>query len=293
MKIALHVGAHCTDQGKIGRTLMRNRPDFLPERVSVPPLSNYTVLLREAIHALDHSAPAEDSQEVLLDTILQADEADRMILTNDNFFGTPRMTMKDGQFYPEAEDRIGALRQLLPDCEIEIFLSIRDPGTFIPAIHAMANKAPLEVLLNGTDPGHLRWSHLVARMRDVEPDMPITVWCHEDTPLIFGQLIRTMAGVAENARIKGAFDALSDVMSTEGMKRFRSYFAQNPTMTEAQKQRAMQAFLKKYEVEDRGQYDVDRPPWPLDVFEYLTDAYEEDAIAISNMDGVRLLEPMG
>lgn len=293
MKIVLHAGAHCTDEGRIARTLLRNRPDFLADRISVPPQSNYTVLLREAIHALDRSAPAEDSQEVLLDTILQQDEADRIILTNDNFFGTPRMTMQQGQFYPEAEDRVGALRQLLPDCEIELFLAIRDPGTFIPAIHATANKAPFEVLLNQTDPGTLRWSHLITRLREAEPEVPITVWCNEDSPLIFGHLIRTMAGLPENAKLKGAFDLLSDIMSTEGMKRFRAYFAQNPTMTEAQKQRAMTAFLKKYAIEDKVEEDLELPDWPIEVFEYLTDAYEEDAEAIAKIDGVRLLTPLG
>lgn len=293
MKIVLHAGAHCTDEGRIARTLLRNRDDFLAQRVSVPPQSAYTVLLREAIHALDRSAPAEDSQDVLLDAILQDDDADRIILTNDNFFGTPRMTMKDGQFYPEAEDRLGALCQLLPDCDIELCLAIRDPGTFIPAIQATANAAPLEVLLNGTDPGTLRWSHLITRLREAEPDVPITTWCNEDSPLIFGHVIRTMADVPENARIKGAFDLLSDIMSTEGMKRFRAYFAQNPTMTEAQKQKAMIAFLKKYAIEDKVEEELDMPPWPIEVFEYLTDAYEEDAEAIAAMDGVRMLTPVG
>lgn len=291
MKIALHVGVHCTDEGRLGRTLMRNRPDFLTQGISVPPLSNYTVLIREAIHALDRSAPADDSQEVLLDTILEEDEAERIILTNDNFFGTPRMAVKSGQFYPEAEDRLGALRQLLPDCEIEVFMAIRDPGTFIPAISAMANRLSLETLLNDTDPGTLRWSHLVRRIREAEPDIKLTLWCNEDSPLIFGELVRTMAGLPENAKIRGAFDLLSDIMSPEGMKRFRTYFAENPTMTEAQKRRAMTAFLKKYAIADKVEEDLDMPPWPEEVYEYLTDAYEEDAEAIAKMDGVRVLLP--
>lgn len=291
MKIALHVGAHCTDDGRLGRTLLRNRADFLPDRISVPPLSNYTVLIREAIHALDRSAPAEDSEEVLLDTILGDDDADRLVMTNENFFGTPRMTMRRGQFYPEAEDRIGALRQLFPQSDIELFIAIRDPGTFIPAVHAMAKSVPLAAILGESDPGTLRWSHLIARLREAEPDVPITVWCNEDSPLIYGELVRTMAGLPENARIKGAFDLLSDIMSTEGMKRFRSYFAENPTMTEPQKRKAMTAFLKKYAIEDKVEEDLDLPDWPAEVFEYLTDAYEEDAEAIARMDGVRMLTP--
>ena len=165
MKIALHVGAHCTDEGRLARTLARNRDDLLARRVSVPPPGNYKVLLREALHALDRGEPSAEAKEVLLDTILQADDADHMILLNDNFFGTPRMAMKAGQFYPIAEQRLADMRQLFPDCEIGIFLAIRDPGTFVPAVHAQASGTTLDQVLNGTDPGTLRWSDLVRRMR--------------------------------------------------------------------------------------------------------------------------------
>lgn len=291
MKIALHVGAHCTDDGRLGRTLLRNRPDFLEQRISVPPLSNYTVLIREAIHALDRSAPAEDGEEVMLDTILQKDEADRIILTNENFFGTPRMSVKGEQFYPEAEDRLGALRQLFPTCDIEIFLALRDPGMFIPAVANMANRVSLNALLQDTDPGTLRWSHLITRLREAEPDVPITLWCSEDSPLIFGELVRAMAGLPDSAKIRGAFDLLSDIMSPEGMKRFRTYFAENPTMTEPQKRKAMTAFLKKYAIDDKVEDDFELPDWPEDLFEYLTDAYEEDVEHIAKMDGVQVLTP--
>ena len=72
MKIALHVGAHCTDEGRLARTLARNRDDLLARRVSVPPPGNYKVLLREALHALDRGEPSAEAKEVLLDTILDA-----------------------------------------------------------------------------------------------------------------------------------------------------------------------------------------------------------------------------
>jgi hypothetical protein len=289
MKIALHVGAHCTDEGRLARTLARNRDDLLARRVSVPPPGNYKVLLREALHALDRGEPSAEAKEVLLDTILQADDADHMILLNDNFFGTPRMAMKAGQFYPIAEQRLADMRQLFPDCEIGIFLAIRDPGTFVPAVHAQASGTTLDQVLNGTDPGTLRWSDLVRRMRQIAPDMPVTVWCNEDSPLIYGEIVRAMAGLEEGAKIKGAFDLLGEIMSPEGMKRFRAYFAANPTMTESQKRRAMAAFLDKYAIEDAVEEDLPLPPWPIEVFEYLTDAYEEDAEAIAALDGVTML----
>ena len=291
MKIALHVGAHCTDEGRLAKTLALNRDDLLAQRVSVPPQANYRILLREAIHALDEGTPSPEAKEVLLDAILQADEADHMVLLNDNFFGTPRMAIKEGQFYPMAEQRLADLRQLFPGCEIELFLALRDPGTFIPALHTATTGVRLEHILNNTDPGTLRWSDLIRRMRTIAPEMPITVWSNEDSPLIYGEIIRIMSGLPEGAKIRGAFELLSEIMSVEGMKRFRTYFADNPTMTESQKRRAMTVFLDKYAIPEAVEEDLDLPAWPSEVFEYLTDAYEEDAEDIAGIEGVTLLTP--
>lgn len=291
MKIVLHLGAHCTDEGKLAQTLARNRADFLASRVSVPPPANYRTLLREAIHALDDGPPSEEASDVLIDTILEEDDADRVILSNDNFFGVPHMSLGNGQFYPLAEQRLADMRQLFPDDAIELFLAVRDPGTFIPAIHAISKGMSLEQVMNGTDPGTLRWSDMVRRMREIAPDMPITIWCNEDSPLIYGEIVRAMAGLAEGQKIKGAFDLLSEIMSREGMQRFRAYFAANPTMSEPQKRKAMLVFLDKYAIDDALEEDIPLPPWPEEVFEYLTDAYEEDLSAIQAMEGVTVLRP--
>ena len=176
MKIMLHLGAHCTDEGKLAKTLARNRKDFLDRGVSVPPPGNYHALLREAIHALDQGPPAEDAGDILIDAILEDDHAEQMILSNENFFGVPHMSIGDGQFYPLAEQRLADLRQLFPQAEIHLFLAIRDPGSFIPAVHAASTGMSLDRVLNGTDPGTLRWSDLVTRIRAIAPDMPLTLW---------------------------------------------------------------------------------------------------------------------
>ncbi|WP_407495563.1 hypothetical protein [Pseudooceanicola sp. MF1-13] len=291
MKIVLHLGAHCTDEGKLAHTLARNRGDFLARGVAVPPPSTYRVLLREAIHALDKGVPSEEASDILIDSILGDDHAETMILSNDNFLGVPHMSIENGQFYPLAEQRLADIRLLFPGAEFELYFAVRDPGTFIPAVHAASTGMTLDQVLNGTDPGQLRWSDMVRRMRDIAPEMPITLWCNEDSPLIWGEIIRAMAGLPEGTKIRGSFELLTEIMTREGMQRFRAYFAANPTMTEAQKRKAIIAFLKRYAIEDALEDDIPLPPWPDEVFEYLTDAYEEDIDSIDGMEGVRVLRP--
>lgn len=291
MQIVLHVGVHCTDENRLAKCLTRNRKPFLKRGVSVPPPSNYRVLLREAIHALAKGPPAEDAHEILMDEILEDDHADRVILSNDNFFGVPKMAMSQGQFYPMAEQRLADMRELFPRHEIELFLAIRDPATFIPAIVGASVGDNLPTILAGSDPGELRWSHLIHRLHGVAPNVPITVWCNEDTPMIWAQIIREMAGLETGTKIKGGFDLLREIMTREGMQRFRAYLRTHPVMTERQKYRVIAAFLGKYAIDDAVEEVLDMPGWDEDVVDYLTDIYEEDVRKIERMPGVTMIAP--
>ncbi|WP_438955642.1 hypothetical protein [Cognatiyoonia sp.] len=51
-------------------------------------------------------------------------------------------------------------------------------------------------------------------------DSPITMWCNEDTPLIWSEIVRALAGIERAQRITGGFDLLATIMVPEGMKRF-------------------------------------------------------------------------
>jgi hypothetical protein len=291
MQIVMHVGAHCTDENRLAKCLARNRGPFLKRGISVPPPSNYRVLLREAIHALAKGPPAEDARDILVDEILEDDQADRVILSNDNFFGVPKMSMSQGQFYPMAEQRIADLRELFPRDDLEIFLAIRDPATFIPAVVRASTGDDLSSVLGGSDPSELRWSGLIRRIHGVAPNVPITVWCNEDTPLIWAQIIREMAMLEPGTKIKGGFDLLREIMTREGMQRFRAYLRTHPIMTERQKHRVIAAFLDKYAIDDAVEEELELPGWDEDVVEYLSDIYEEDVRKIERMPNVALIAP--
>jgi hypothetical protein len=121
--------------------------------------------------------------------------------------------------------------------------------------------------------------------------MPITLWCNEDTPLIWGEVIRSIGGVPPASRIGGAFDLLSEIMEPEGMKRFRAYLAENSDLNEEQRRRAMLAFLDKYARDDMIEEELDIPGWDEAFVDTLTEIYDEDIDMISGMDGVTIIEP--
>ena len=293
MQVILHAGAHCTDDGRLLKTLFKNRETFQQRGIALPRPRHYRQLLSATVKALAKRAAGPDSRMAFLDAIMDidADEVDRLILHSENFFCVPKLGFHKGRIYPLAGSRIGYLTHLFPDDEVELFLGIRNPATHLPAMFASTPHTQFIEFIDGADPRDIYWSDLITSIRQEAPNVRVTVWCNEDTPLIWGELVREIAGLAANEPIEGAFDLLSEIMSKEGMARFGSYLKSHPDMTEMQTRRVITAFLDKFAIEDMVEEEVDLQGWTEPLIEQLTDQYEDDIFKISRIPGVTLLAP--
>ncbi|MEL6992852.1 MAG: hypothetical protein AAGL92_14900, partial [Pseudomonadota bacterium] len=226
----------------------------------------------------------------LRNALLPSGDADRLVISNDSFFGTHKMAVKR-MFYPASCARLEALRQLLPDDHVELFFAVRNPASFMPALLEITNFNSIGDLFRGYDPLSFRWSELFERIRAQIPDIPITVWCNEDTPLIWAELIREMGGLDPTQEIKGEYDLLQEIMSEGGMKRFLSYVDSHPGMTEVQKRRVIAAFMDKFVDDDAVEEEYELAEWTVDIVDQMTELYEEDVFNIPRVPGVTLITP--
>ena len=293
MKVIFHTGLHCTDDDRLLKGLLRNADDWRNEGIAIPGPSRYRALLSESVNALAHGRPAHGAREILLDGILSDDPENvkRLILSHPNFFSVPRLALSGGIPYRKAEMRLRALGQLFDGDEIELCIGLRDFASWIPALKTASGEIDYLDLLHGAEVPHLHWSSLIRRLRSDLPDMPITVWCNEDTPLIWGMILRRMAGIAPGRKIVGAFDMMSRITAPEAMKRFRAFLRENPDITEPQKRRVMAAFLDKYMIEDAVEEELDLPGWTDDFVDALSAAYDQDIDQIAGIEGVTVLMP--
>ncbi|MCF2904271.1 hypothetical protein L0666_04680 [Octadecabacter sp. CECT 8868] len=291
MQIVYHIGANCTDQDRLLKSVLKNAETLANQGAKVPGPGKYRRLIRETIQALDGKPPAEDTREILLDAILDDEQCNRLVMSHAQFMCVHRRVFEEGIFYTLAEDKLTGLANLFPEDDIEIFLGIRNPATFIPAVFNDSNVDDLESFLNGFDPMQLRWSDLIARIRKILPNASVTVWCNEDTPMIWAQLIRELGGIDPLVKITGGFDLLSAIMSPDGMKKFVTYLRANPPQTESQKRRIIAAFLEKYALEDEVEDEIDLPGWTEDTVATLTASYDDDVYRIERMDGVTFIAP--
>jgi hypothetical protein len=291
MQIVFHAGAHNTDEDRIIKCLLKNRPDFSNLGVNVPPPSRYRKLLHQTLLAMHENAPSPDARDIMIEAILEEENCERLLLSNENFFCVPNMALRGGQFYDKGHERVQLLSELFEGDDIEVFLGICNPATYLPAQFRRTKFEDFADMTFGADPRDLRWSDLIYRIRENNPNVSLTVWCNEDTPLIWGQVIRELAGINPNEKIKGGFDLISEIMTSEGMKRFRAYLADNVDLSEMQKRRVISAFLDKFGRDDMIEEELDLPGWTEALVDELSDVYDEDVFEISRIPGVNYIAP--
>ena len=289
MDIAFHIGAHATDDGALLRSLLKNRDRLSQDGIVVPGPSRYRKLLREATasHRGDPLSPA--GREVILEAVADTDDPKRLVFFNDSFTCVPARALEGGLLYVRIA-KAAWLRALFPTDRCEFFLAMRNPATFVPALaEIIGDGATTDDLLDGAPPEGLRWSETIGRLRDAVPDAAVTVWCNEDTPIIWPRILRALAGLPDDAPVEGALDMADRIMSKRGRLRLQQHLEKNPPVGEQQWQRTLTTFLARYAVEDRVVEDLDLPGWTDEIVDRLTLLYEEDLDRVAAMDGVRFL----
>ncbi|MEM6578043.1 MAG: hypothetical protein AAF678_06090 [Pseudomonadota bacterium] len=291
MQVVIHAGAHFTDDNRLIDCLLRDSDMLAAEGAYVPEPRLYRRTLRGIIHdALSHGLTEQGILSVHT-SLARDNAANRLILSNSSFFGTPKMAVGRGFFYPGAESRLAIFQDIFSDSHVELFLGLRNPATFLPALFNSVPTRDMSAFLSDFEPEDFQWSETIIRLRDRFPDLSIVTWCNEDSPLIWGQLLREMAGLAPNAPIAGEFDLLKYIMTEKGWTRFDRFISKRPNLSEAQKRKVIQAFLETFVKVDEIEEELDLPGWDEARIEAITEAYDDDVEAIARLSGVTLITP--
>ena len=76
MRIVYHLGAHCTDEERLLRCLLRNRSTLADQGIEVPGPARYRNLLHETARQLRGASADRDTQSMLMDQKLGKRVAD-------------------------------------------------------------------------------------------------------------------------------------------------------------------------------------------------------------------------
>ncbi len=288
MRIVYHLGAHCTDEDRLVRCLLNNQAMLGDQGIVVPSPTQYRKLLRDTAVQLKGKPASVDMQAMVLDQIMKQDRADRLILSWDSFLSFPQWALR-GMIYPFAGERIRAFTHIFPEIGAEFHMALRNPATFLPALFEKQKVKGYAEFMEGTDPARLRWSDVIAQIRNQNPDAPLTIWCDEDTPLIWPEVLQAVSGHAPGTVLADTDELLTSIMAPDGLARMRNYMEGHPPENALQRRRIVSAFLEKFALAERVEMEFDLPGWTPALVEQMTTAYQADLALIAGMDGVTVI----
>lgn len=291
MKIIFHMGVHMTDEERLLRCLMKNRDLLSKEDIAIPGPGKYRGLLRNTLMELDGDTASPDVEQSLIDHILDGGQAERMVLSWDSFLALPRWALNRQHLYPSVVERCPQLTNLFPSADIEFHMAVRNPATLLPELAQNVDDEAFQSMLRSIDASQLHWSDTVAMMRSACPDVPITLWCDEDTPFIWPDVLRAVSGHSADVSLNHTYDWFKTVMRQEGLTKMLSWLASHPPETEEQRRRIIAAFLDKFMADDMNEPAQLLSGWTEDTLDALTELYEQDIDQIAEVEGVTLVTP--
>lgn len=291
MQVVFHMGAPCTDDDRLIRSLLKNREPLAKQGIAVPTPALYRDVLKDTLRALDGApAPAELQRNILTSAKIP-EGTERIIFSDPRMVSINRLVVIGAQIWPMIDRVSRSLRNLFPTAEVEFMLGMRDPATLIPALFRGSRFRQFEEFTEDMQPHALAWSEMLARMRVAVPDCPVSAWCNEDTPLIWGEVMRELAGCDPLAPLDGVDDLIEDLMDPAGFRQMQRYLSENPPENEMLRRRVVAAFLDKYALDDALEEDLDTPGWSAEMLDDMTASYEEDMDAVAHIPGVTLITP--
>ncbi|MFQ6548441.1 hypothetical protein AADZ90_010805 [Aestuariibius sp. 2305UL40-4] len=295
MDIVYHIGAGCTDEDRLLKSLLKNNEALLARGVVVPGPSRYRPLIREAIRNLAGAPAPPGTRDVLIDAILgerpEPDRVERLVMSNWRFISMPNLAFVRGGLYRLATPKVSGLAALFPEDRLHLFFALRNPATFIPAIYAAAERVPFDEFLKGVDPQDILWSDVVAEIRAAAPKATLTVWCNEDTPYLWEEILRGMAGLRPTDALDGTLDLVVRLLPPEAIPPLQAQLARLPAEAVTERRAAIADTLEHHALTAEVEEVVDVPGWTEATVRDLTHRYEADLEEIATMDGVRFLRP--
>ncbi|PRY26366.1 hypothetical protein CLV78_101461 [Aliiruegeria haliotis] len=292
MKVIYHIGLHCTDEDRALRCLLRNADTLARQGTVVSLPGRFRPVLRQAMIHLRGAVADTRMQEQVLDAVTDVDHPERLIFSNDSFLCVPQRAIDGNVLYPLAGERAPWIRNLFPDHPAEFAFALRNPATLIPAMQArFADKESFGEFLARIEPEEISWIDMIERFRAAVPDCPVTIWANEDTPLIWTDVLETLAAPAPGTDLEGSTDFLATLMSAEGVTRMERYLEAHPPRTREHRHRVISAFLDKFAREDAVEVEYDLPGWDAARVTALTDRYEAELSVIAEMPGITFLQP--
>lgn len=291
MQVVFHCGVHGTDLYRMVKTLLQNRDWLLRNGIEPVTPNRHRDVFGEALSALNGGRATPDMEQVMLDAVLDTDEPRRIIFSTPTFLGKAERALSRDGLYASAGEKMAALANLFPTAQVEFFMGLKNPATLIPFVLAQEGSGTYAEVMGGVDPESLRWAPTIRRILAALPGRRLVVWCHEDTSLIWPEVVRRIATMPSDVPLKAGLQILGDILHPDGIKMIRDAMAQETRLTIESRRRIFSAALQKHALPDQIEVELNLPGWNQGLVDRISAAYDEDMAEIAALSGVEFITP--
>lgn len=287
--IALHLGSECTDGGVLIRSMLRSRSVLADQSIVVPPPRHYRTLIRAALAVLNGDTSGADRVDSVLDELVTSQTAERLVLFADRLICEPGQAIDGQLLYPLAPLRLAAFRALVPGRTIEFQMALCSPAILVPALAAQSDASGTS--MTGQEARALSWLSTVTEIIRTNPGIRMTLWCNEDTPLIWPDVLRAISAYRGPALLDGDNDLLSALLTDTGYTSLARSLIARPPVSAADRRNRISAALEAHARPGSLEMDVTLPGWTTEDIEAITERYIADCAEIARLPGVRFVSP--
>lgn len=289
MQMVFHLGVHATDGDRLLKTLLNNRMTLLKQGTEVITPNRYRSIFDDALMALNGSPATPGMEQIMLDAILEQDDTQRVLLSNPGFMGAPGRVAGHGVIYPQMAARAAALANLFPRTQTEFFLAIRNPANLLTEISPLVAGGNYDALMQGIDPRALRWNECIRRLLGALHGRRLVVWCHEDAPLIWPELVRLIADMAPDLPLTGTLVYMQELLGDAGLARLRTALAGRDQLSIAERRRIHADMLTQHAFAGVMDQVVNLPGWDQQLVNEISANYYADVAEIAALPGIEYI----
>lgn len=291
MQIAFHMGVHGTDRDRLLKTLLNNRAALRAVGTEVVTPARHRGLFEEALASLNGGPATPEMEQIMLDAMLEEEDPRRVVMSTPTFMGAPGRAVGRGGLYPQMGLRAAALARLFPSARTEFFVALRNPATLLAEVLPQFAGGGYLDLMQGNEPHHLRWRDPIRQLVRAAQGRRVVLWCNEDVPLIWPELIRLIGGLPEGVPLAGNLPYMHDLLGGDGMERLREAMSGRDQTNVAQRRAVYGTVLEAHALPEVVEQEVDLPGWTQETVDRVGADYRADLAEIAVLPGVEFILP--
>lgn len=291
MQVAFHVGVHGTDDDRVMRCLQMNRDLLARRHLEVSPKEVNEPILNEALAALKGGVASPEMEEVVLDALMERDHVARLIFSRPTLLGLPRRAFDAAGLLHAAGPKMRALANLFPSAECEFFMALKNPATYVPDALRRALRHGERIPAAALEPEEMRWAPTLRRVVRELGGRRLVLWCNEDTPLVFPEIMRRLIGIPAGEPLEGEMLMAERVLTDEGREALAQRLKAEAPASVAERRRITSAVLEAHHDPEAVRLRIDLPGWSQQTVDRMTAAYDADLAEIAALPGVEFIGP--